>query len=803
MSRVFAGSRLIRLPAAVLFLGLSLSACSSPEQKAQDYYTRGHELLEKGDYVKAGLEFKNALQLKKNMIQAWRGLLVIEEHNNNFAGSVPILRNIIELDANDLGARLKLGHILLAGKQLDQALDLANAAKALQPNSADALALRAAVLFKLNDRAGANSEAEEALKIDPKNADALIVLAGEHVADNDLKAALDILSRPQATDQNNLALDLFRLDVLQKLGNGPDAEALLRKLIQRYPKELGFRQALVNFYIQQKRPDAAERELRAVVEANLSDVSAGLRLVQFLRQTKGPDAARQQLMSFINAGVQAFKYEIALADLDASLGQQDAAIKRLEKLASQKLSKEDLATVKLELAQLQINAKNYDAAQTLVSEVLENDERNTGALKLRAVLSLVNNRTDAAIADLRQALNDQPRSSDLMILLASAYERSGSVDLAEKQLADATQVANFAPAVALTYSAFLRRHGEISRAEEVVAEATRRQPSNLQLLGTLAEIRLSRQNWAGAQEVGQMMQRVGGGGAAADQILAASLSGQGKLNDSVKLLESLHDAEPNAVQPMISMVSTLTRAGKRDEAISFLQKILKQDPGNVTALVLTGDVYWEQKDFEKAEANFKSAVEKQPDNGAGYSALGLFYLRRNDIDRAEQIVRKGLQHAPNNIDLHSRLADIAQVKGQVDVAISEYEAILKLDPGSVVAANNLASLLSDYKTDQASLDRAYQVALMLNRTPVPSFQDTLGWVYYLRGDKKEAMKLLEQAAKALPERAAVQYHLGVAYGADGQAAKAREQFQKALKLNPNKVLEAQIKAAEEKVASSN
>jgi Tfp pilus assembly protein PilF len=158
-----------------------------------------------------------------------------------------------------------------------------------------------------------------------------------------------------------------------------------------------------------------------------------------------------------------------------------------------------------------------------------------------------------------------------------------------------------------------------------------------------------------------------------------------------------------------------------------------------------------------------------------------------------------LQHAPNNIDLHSRLADIAQLKGQIDIAISEYETILKLDPGSIVAANNLASLLSDYRTDQASLDRAYQVALMLNKTPVPSFQDTLGWVYYLRGDKKAAMKLLEDAAKALPERAAVQYHLGVAYGADGQAAKAREQFQKALKLNPNKMLEAKIRAAEEKV----
>ena len=69
-------------------------------------------------------------------------------------------------------------------------------------------------------------------------------------------------------------------------------------------------------------------------------------------------------------------------------------------------------------------------------------------LKLRASIRLNQGQVDAAIADLREALNDQPRSPDLMLMLASAYERSGSIDLADKQFADAMKALTSIPLLA-------------------------------------------------------------------------------------------------------------------------------------------------------------------------------------------------------------------------------------------------------------------------------------------------------------------------------------------------------------------
>jgi tetratricopeptide (TPR) repeat protein len=122
--------------------------------------------------------------------------------------------------------------------------------------------------------------------------------------------------------------------------------------------------------------------------------------------------------------------------------------------------------------------------------------------------------------------------------------------------------------------------------------------------------------------------------------------------------------------------------------------------------------------------------------------------------------------------------------------------MLKLQPGSMIAMNNLASLLSDYRTDKASLDRAYTLALSLRKSQVPQFKDTLGWVHYQRGEHKTAIALLEEAVAELPNVAMVRYHLGASYAAAGQTAKAVEQLKKAQELGaPNSEVGDKIRVA--------
>src|SRR6185312_9835265 len=182
----------------------------------------------------------------------------------------------------------------------------------------------------------------------------------------------------------------------------------------------------------------------------------------------------------------------------------------LEKLAAEpNTSAERTLMAQAKLAEMYLSHKKVDAAESLLSKILEKDKRNATALKLRASIQMDRGKFDAAIADLRQALNDQPRSAELMALLATAYERSGSMELADKQFADALRVSNFEAGVGLNYAAFLRRRGSVARAEDILVELASRAPGNVAILSTLAEARLTRQNWAGAQEVADALRKAG------------------------------------------------------------------------------------------------------------------------------------------------------------------------------------------------------------------------------------------------------------------------------------------------------
>ena len=694
---------------------------------------------------------------------------------------------------------------MLVGNALDQALDQANAAIGLDSKNPKALAFRAAVLLKLKDNNGAKREAQQALEIDPNSAEALIVLAAERMSHLDTEGALaSMLDRPglKLSKGDDLAINLFKLRIFDQSGDTKQAETLLRELVKLYPKELAFRRSLIKLYVDQKRFDDAEKELRAVAAENPSDFEAGLNVVRFLQQVKGPAAAREELLARIKAGTDVFKYEIALAEFDFAQGHADDSIKLLEKLISDARSNENKVAAQIKLAQVQFSRKNIDAANTLVTDILRKDERNIDGLTLRAQIRMQNGQLDAAIGDLRQALNDQPQSSELMLLLAGAYERSGSIELADKEYADATKVSGFNPIVGLNYAAFLRRRGNLERAEDILTEVARRSPTNIAVLSTLAEVRLARQNWTGAQDIAATIQRLGNikTRVLSDQIMAAALNGQGKYNDSIGILEGLQANDPTAVQPMAVLVSTLVRAKKLDQAVSFLQSTLKANPANAEALVLLGAVQLVKNEPDEAVKTFQTAIKVQPKDIAGYKALADLYARQKKVDDAEKVARAGLQQQPNNFELQLTLAGILELKGDYEGAIAEYETLLKQNPGSMVAANNLASLLSDRRSDKASLERAYSLAAMLRKSDVPSFKDTLGWIDYLRGDYKSATALLEQAAAALPSRAMVQYHLGMSYIASGQNTKASEQFKKALALAPDDELKQKITTAQKKAA---
>lgn len=784
----------------VIFIALQVLSCSSPEERAQSYYESGVRLLAANDNEKAAVEFLNAVRLNKNLLPAWRGLAKAEEAAQHWERLVPALRMILQIDPKDDAARIKLARIFLAGGAIDQALKLLNDANRPEIQNAELLGLKAIILYKLKDNDAAIRAARAALSIASDNVEALSVIAADRLASNDPKAALQLLSTGSDAEKTNLGVQLIKLKIYEQLNDLPQVETLLRNLTQLYPDQVEFRKKLIQFYIGHHRQDDAENELRLIAGTDPKNAEIELELIRFLYETKGSQAARAEIVARISAGADVFPFKMALADLDYTGGRINESRDLLKTLAGDAGSPEHALLAKMKLAELDINSKDFDNAERLVSDLLSDGslsalKLHAGVLRLRALIRLNRGQVEEAIFDLREALETQPRSAELKVLLATAYERSGAIELAEKQFADALRVSTFDPGVGLGYASFLGRHGETERAEDILTDLVRRQPENVAILSALAEVKLTRQDWAGAQDIAETIRRTHQSDVTADQILGQALSGQQKDEESIAAYESATAAAPSAVQPIEALVRAFVRAKEPDRAVSFLQSVLKSDPANSEAYVLLGSVQLAKNAPDEAMKDFMTAIEKQPRDSVGYRAVADLYLRQKNTDAAQLVVRAGLKQQPDSVALHVTLAGILEQIGHYDAAISEYEWVLSQQPGSMIAANNLASLLADHRTDKASLERAQSLAARLRQSPVPQFKDTLGWVSYRTGHFRTAVPPLEEAAAALPDQAIVHYHLGMTYAALGQAAKASIELNLALTKVPSPEL-GQIITAE-------
>jgi tetratricopeptide (TPR) repeat protein len=493
---------------------------------------------------------------------------------------------------------------------------------------------------------------------------------------------------------------------------------------------------------------------------------------------------------------------MALANLNFAEGKPADGKKLLEQLISPANSPEHIRTAKTALAQMYLGQKNFDLAEKLVNEVLHDDPHNVSALKLRASLGLERSQLDNAIADLNDALNSQPRSTDLMLLLAKAYERSGLIELADKQLADATKASNMDVKVGLEYATFLQRRGSIGRAEDILIGLNKRSPNDPSVLSALAMVKLARQDWSGAQDLADAIRRIDGASAGlADQILGAALVGRKKYDEAISAFQNAYNAAPSSAQPMDSLVGVFLKANRKDQAIGFLKSVLVKNPNNVNALVLMGSVQLSSGATEEARKSFLSAIKAQPKDIAGYRALADLNIGEKNYDEAIKVVRSGIEQRPDAMAFDMILAGIFERKADYEAAISEYQSALDKEPGNLIAANNLASLLLDHRTDSASLKRAQSLAVFLRKSEIPQFKDTLGWASYQQGDYRTAVLLSEEASAALPDQAAVRYHLGMSYIATGQLSKASEQLKKALQQASDTPLADQIRAALKKAGS--
>jgi cellulose synthase operon protein C len=776
-------------------LSLFLVACSSAEERAQNYYKSGEEYLQKGDYAKASVEFRNALKIKDNLPDAWYGMAVIEEQGQNWPKVFGDLNKVLELQPKHTKALLELSRLSLLRGDLPTALANANSAYENEPENPEVVALKAAVLLKLDDRKGAAELADQALKLKPHHADGSIVKATLQQSDGDTAGALATIDAAIKDSPTSLALYVLALSFQEKANDVPGQEKTIKAIVAAFPDNPQFKKGYIEFLVRHGRSDDAEKQLRANVEASPDDYAAGLALIGLITSTKGTEAAKAELEDLARTAKSPLAYWIEVANIDFAAGRQDMALANLQKLADQVGISDEGINLRLNLAGKYMDAKQFDDASTVVTEILKNDAQNVGAQKLKAALLIERRNPDEAITVLREALNYGANDPSIRLLLAKAYENKQSFDLAAKEYAEGYSLSNGRPEFGLELATFQLRRGDVLRGEETLASLASRHPRFKPVLTLLADLRLKKRDWKGAEDIAKMIASAGGDKDLSDQIMGASLLGQKRFDEAINLYEISAAKAPDAIQPMFALVRSYLTAGKTAEAEAFIASALKANPDNANAFILLGMVKMTEGKPDEAKTNFETAIAKDATLPSGYLSLSQYYFHTKDMKKAIAAAESGLGKVKDDTELRMVIAGLQESAGQPQAAVDQYEKLIAQNSDSLVVINNYVSLVSDGKDDEASLKRAAEIGAVLKDSPIPEFQETYGWILVRIGNLKEGLSLLERVNEKLSGNSGAQMHLGLAYAKAKNTELARKHLQIAFELSKDEASKAKIQKA--------
>ena len=765
---------------AVIFLGLA-AACSSPEQRLERYSESGAQFLEEGDLGRANIQFQNALKINEEHVPALSGLVAIAEQKNDFRTMFGVLQRIIRLEPENVEAQIKIGKLYLVASDETAAIEHADKALALEPENIDATALKAAIQLKLGDNAGAVELARKVILADPANPEAVTVLATERSLAGEYEEALAELDRAIAITSDVAILQLLRISLLAKLERTDDVSAAYATLIEQFPDEAAYRRVYAIDLLNRQDYDGASEQLEQIAELEPENLDAKLDVIRIILEQDGEEAATARLTAYADAAPENIDLKFALVSFMRQTGDHDGASALLSTL-SQSDDTDIVLRAKNEIAGALLRDENIDGAKAIIAEVLEADERNTDALIKRAGLMIEEGDIDSAILDLRTALDNNPDSSDAMVLMALAFEKQDNPSFARAEFAKGFEASGQSSKIGVAFAKFHLRQKDSERAEEVLTDTLAANPGDLETLKLLAGVRLSQQNWRGAEEVGQIIERLENENDLADRIKSAAYAGLGDYDRMIDDLTARNENSPLASRPLATLVSAYLRSDRAEEAQALLLRIIETEEDDYAAHILLAQVYGAKQQQQDAVDILTAATQADPSRSEAYELLYRYYQRTGLTEDATALIEKGLQDAPENTALKVFKADGLLSAGHTEEAFALYETLVEERPNNRVVVNNYVSLSSDLRQDAASITRALEVARVLEDEENPYFLDTVGWAHYRAGEFDKAVEFLSRASEGASQNPEIAYHLGAAHYAAGSLEDAKAALERALSI---------------------
>ena len=686
----------------VLIVSLAaVSGCArSPEAKKAQHLERGDRYFAKEQYRDALLHYRGALRIEPTNLHATRQLGLSHYHLGEYVQAYSGLTRARDMEPENRTVRLKLGTIYALAQDPDKARE----------------------------------EALFVLEKEPKNREALAILAGAAQTPKDVDAAVQRLEAVREEFRGHAQIHLALGILYGRKGNAAAAERAFKDAVAADPKSPETRITLGNFYLGRRDPEQAEREFKMAAEL-------------------APHGSWAR---------------IKLADFYFRAGKAEEGRRLLEETTSKA---PDFWPAWRRLAEIAFDERRYDDSIKALEVVLKKNPDDVSGRLLRGRIHLAKNEFPQAIQAFQEVLRQEPSLVQARHELAVAYLQSGNPQQARAELKLATTADPSAIEPPLRLAELDIQAGAIQPAIEALQRLVSKHPAEVRAYVLLGRAYLIKNDPRSATEVYRRITAVAPRDPRGPYLVGVALRAQGKTADARKEFEASLALRPDYPGPLVQIVGMALAEKRVDLAVDRVKKQIALVPGSAPFHYLLGRAYEANRETKLAEQTYVKALELEPGLMEAYIDLARLYAGGGQLDLA----LAKLEDAPKSAVTHTLIGSLHQQRGDIPKAQSAYEKALALNPRFIPAANNLAVLYSEHGGDQAK-EKALQLAQLAREAAPeePHIADTLGWILYKRGVYHRSLALLQESADKLAGNPEVQYHLGMAAQKAGDLTIARK-----------------------------
>jgi tetratricopeptide (TPR) repeat protein len=708
---------------------------------------RGKKQLQKHQYERAILEFRNALEAKPKSPEAYYQSALAYLGEKDITSAARALRRALEFDPKYTAAELKISELALATRnpaslpEAERRLQQLMATSAADPEAFNTFAIA-------EWRLGKHEDAEKVL-----------TQAVAHFP-GDLDSAA------------NLAR--FKLSQGDRAG----AEAILKNAAEAAPDSAGIALILGRFFSALGREQDAEQQFRRALNINANFGPALISLAELQSRIGHNDEADRLYKKAASLADPQYKPVHALFLFRS--GKRDLALAEFQALAKADPSDRD-ARSRL-IAAYQAANKSVEA-EKLLSEALKKNPQDVDALLQRSGVFLRDGKYAQAQADLATVIHFQPDSATAHYLLGKVYQKTGATLRSRQEFTEAIRVNPGLLAARLELAQLLIADNSSKAALDTLDEASQAQKSEFSVLLARNWAYLGLRDWVEARKgIDRAMQLDANNSQPLVQDGTLKLT-QRKFAAARESFEAALKRDPDDYKTLDLLVQAYNYDNQMPAAVERVRQYAAHRPNSAPVQFFCGQLMSRMGNRDEARKAFAAAKAADPGLNAADISLAGLDIAEEKWDDAQKRVAGLLAQAPGDTQVRLTMSAIEDHLKNRAAAIQQLREIIQADDSNIKALNNLAYLLAE--SSEGHYDEALKFAQRAQELAPddPTVQDTIGWVLYRKGLYSLAVPYLERSVASQPTGTR-KYHLGTVYLKLGNQRRGSEMIAAALKLDP-------------------